>query len=419
MYKNGFIKKAVAVVMTAVMGMNLLCGCGDGDGSEVLPAAFGSYGADFAREFAKKYPYRRSFSEEENAAGIMIEKEFKELGYSVEKQAFNSLYEQTSYNYYVKIEGKGFKQVDSKGNAKDVRRTVIVGAHYDTILGIHDINDEYSYDGISDNASGVGCLMTIASQIKNYDLDFDVYLVAFGAGNENYAGARKFYSSLSEEEKASIDVMFCIDGIYAGDKVYASAGFNSLDLSKKYMMRRKLYQAYDVAYDNTLGSTNDFYLYYNECGIITDLNGDGVDDIYREVSTVKSDYVVFDEADIPIVFFDSGDYFFDDMSKFKETKNLNLQEFDGMISNTYLDSSEFLREVFKSKKDDSDRLEVRINNVSYIIMETIMKGSDNALTLTEYQNLLNEPTVEPTSTGTSTVSSAGGTSVSETDTAGS
>lgn len=198
--------------------------------------------------------------------------------------------------------------------------------------------------------------------------------------------------------------MFCIDSIYAGDKVYASSGFNSLDLSQKYSMRRKLYQAYDVAYDYMLGSINGFYLYYNECGIITDLNGDGVDDVYREVTTVKSDYVVFDEANIPVVFFDSGDYFFQNMDDFKETKNLHLQEFDGKISKTYLDSSEILDDVLN--KNDVDRLELRINNVAFVIMETIMKGSDHALTLTEYQELLKTPTEEVTSTEVSTTSTS-------------
>lgn len=400
---NGRKLASVALIISMMLG--ILSGCSSENSESLLPADYGSYGADFAREFARQYPYRRSFTPEENSAGEMIRDEFKSLGYEVLTQEFYSLYSKLSYNYYIKIEGQGFKEVDSKGDAKDVRKIAVIGAHYDTLMGMNDVNSDYTYDGISDNASGVGCLVTIAQQIKNYHPDYDVYIVAFGASNDNFSGAKAFYSGLSSEERNSIEVMFCIDGIYAGDKVYASAGFNSLDLSQKYAMRRKLYQAYDVAYDNTLGSTNDFYLFYNECGIVTDLNGDGINDIYREVSTSKSDYVVFDEANIPIVFFDSGDYFFDDMSKFKETKNLNLQEFDGMISNTYLDSSEFLYEVFKSKKNDTDRLEVRINNVSFIIMETIMKGSDNALTIAEYQELLKEPiatpSVDPSATKTS------------------
>lgn len=395
-YRRPYFTKLTAVILMLTMLVSVFCSCGDDETEKTLPAAFGTYGADFARLIATKHPYRGAYSTDEAQTGIMIKEELEALGYTVNSQVFSGLSGQTSYNYFVKIEGKGFKEVDSKGNATDVRRTVVIGAHYDTYFSSSDKDDSYTYDGISDNASGIGCLLTIAKEIKNYELDFDVYIVAFGAGSDSQSGSKYFYSQLTNEIRKSIEVMFCIDSIYAGDKVYASSGFNSLDLSQKYAMRRKLYQAYDVAYDYMLGSNNGFYLYYNECGIITDLNGDGVDDVYREVSTVKSDYVVFDEANIPVVFFDSGDYFFDDLEEFKETKNLHLQEFGGMISNTYLDSSELLGAVLK--KGDTDRLELRINNVSFIIMETIMKGSDHALTLSEYQELLKTPTEEVSDT---------------------
>ncbi|MCQ2533443.1 MAG: M28 family peptidase [Clostridia bacterium] len=403
-YKSTYKAKLTSLILMLSLLLSVFCSCGDDETEKVLPADFGTYGADFARLIADKHSYRGAYSTDEAATGIMIKDEFEALGYTVTSQVFSGSSGQPSYNYYVKIEGKGFKDVDSKGVATDVRRSVIVGAHYDTAFSSGDKDDSYSFDGISDNASGIGCLMTVAKNIKDYDLDFDVYLVAFGAESDNQAGSRFFYSQLTSDIRNSIEVMFCIDSIYAGDKVYASSGFNSLDLSQKYSMRRKLYQAYDVAYDYMLGSINGFYLYYNECGIITDLNGDGVDDVYREVTTVKSDYVVFDEANIPVVFFDSGDYFFQDMDDFKETKNLHLQEFDGKISKTYLDSSEILDDVLN--KNDVDRLELRINNVAFVIMETIMKGSDHALTLTEYQELLKTPTEEVTSTEVSTSSTS-------------
>ena len=176
--------------------------------------------------------------------------------------------------------------------------------------------------------------------------------------------------------------MYCIDSIYGGDKVYASAGFNSLLMSQKYQMRRKLYQAYDVVYDSLLYTQYGFSLYYNECGIITDLNGDGYDDIYREVSVNKSDYVPFDEMNIPIVYFDSADYNFDHMEDMKDTKNLNLQEFGGMIRNTPIDSTVTLDQFMMT--EDTDILQIRINCVAYIILESMMKGSDFAMTSAEY-----------------------------------
>ena len=391
------IKRLFALLLCLVMGLGLIS-CSKSEATEQKPADFGSYGADFARKLAKKYPYRKAYTGTETEAGEMIKKEFEDLGYKVQTQNFTSVYGSNSANYIVHIDGSGFVEPDGKGGLKEFKKTVVIGAHYDSAFSSDEVPEGYTYDGISDNASGVGCLVTIAKEIKNSgDLGFDIEIVAFGAGSDDFRGAEKYFESLSSEEQSQIEVMYCIDSIYAGDKVYANAGLNSLSTGGKYnyKMRRKLYQAYDVAYNDMLSSKNGFNLYYNESNIKIDLNGDGEEDTYREVSLNKSDYCVFDSHDIPIVFFDSGDYFFDSLDKVKETKNLNLQEFDGKIAGTLLDSSTVLDEV--QVKDDKDLLEIRINNVSYCIMGTLTKGSDFGMTHAEYEESLKKIDTEETS----------------------
>ncbi len=380
--------RTLALVLALVTFIIPIASCSGDEDEVALQADYGSYGADIAREFASLYPYRCAYTAEEAAAGEYIRSQFEDLGYDVSKQDFTNLYGGTSANYIVNISGKGFFSIDEYGNPQEVRRTIVIGAHYDDSFSAGQVEASYGYDGISDNASGIGVLLTIASQIRNYeDLSFDVILVAFGAGNDNYAGARAFVNSLTDEVAGSIDCMYCIDSIYGGDKVYASAGYNSLLMSQKYQMRRKLYQAYDVVYDSLLYTQYGFSLYYNESGVITDLNGDGFDDIYREVSANKSDYVPFDELNIPIVYFDSADYFFDNMEDMKDSKNLNLQEFGGMVRSTPLDSSATL-DSFKVN-EDGDLLQIRINCVAYVILESMMKGSDYAMTYSEYMSLEN------------------------------
>ena len=380
------IRKFIALILSLVIFIIPVASCSDDDDEVILQADYGSYGADIARELASLYPYRKAYTEQEAAAGEYIRGKFEELGYDVSRQEFNSLYGGTSANYIVNISGKGFFSIDDFGNPVETRRTIVIGAHYDDTFSEGQVDASYGYDGISDNASGIGVLLTIAAQIKNYeDLSFDVILVAFGAGNDNYAGAEAFASSLTDEVASSIDCMYCIDSIYGGDKVYASAGYNSLLMTQKYPMRRKLYQAYDVVYDSLLYSQYGFSLYYNECGIITDLNGDGFDDIYREVSANKSDYVPFDNMNIPIVYFDSADYFFDNMEDMKDSKNLNLQEFGGIIRSTPIDSSMILDPFMVT--EERDQLQIRINCIAYIILESMMKGSDFAMTYNEYMTL--------------------------------
>lgn len=380
-----------------------LAGCSEEQESKA-PADYGTYGADFAREFASAHPYRKAFSSEEAAAGAMIEDELTELGYEVETQSF-SAEGGTSCNYIVRIEGQGFVNETDDGDLEDVRRTVVIGAHYDSSFSAEEAVEGYAYDGISDNASGVGCLMTVAKEIAAYtDIGFDVDIVFFGAGNADMAGARAFYSSLSEEEKASVEVMYCIDSIYAGDKVYASSGFNSLVPGQKYQMRRKLYQAYDVVYDSELASRNGFTLLYNESNIVTDVNGDGNADVYREITVNRSDYVVFDEAGIPIVYFDSADYFFPSIEEMKETKNLNLQDFGGALRGTPLDSSEILDPILCT--EEKDVLQIRINNIAYTILESMRKGSDFGMTQEQYEEYLREKTEDTDPSASTSVTSA-------------
>lgn len=442
---NGRLKENIKKILSVIILSSVLCAvftaCDDEASETVKFADYGTYGSDFARELATEYPYRKPYSDQEYQAGLMIKNEFESLGYQVVSQPV-STESGTSYNYFVKIDGKGFIETIEDdaytGQESEIRRTVVIGAHYDSFFSAEEIPEGYTYDGISDNASGIGCIMTIAKEIKSYtELGFDVTIVAFGAGNDGYAGARTFFTTLSADERESIEVMYCIENIYAGDKVYASSGLNSLNISHKYEMRRKLYQAYDVAYNDTLSALNGFNLYYNECGILTDLNGDGTEDVYREVTVNKSDYCIFDDAGIPIVFFDSGDYFFDEMSKMKETKNLNLQEFGGLVSGTYLDSCDVLDPILvtvekietevtlpSATENGSeiviaesvepstslvtesvtiDQLEIRINNIAYVIMESMMKGSDDGITHEQYEFILANPTPIPEPSDTSTV----------------
>ena len=149
---------------------------------------------------------------------------------------------------------------------------------------------------------------------------------------------------------------------------------------------------------HTLYTNYGFDLYYNESGVKTDLNGDGTEDIYNEVSANKSDYIVFDEAGIPVVFFDSYEYNFTKMEDMKETKNLNLQNYGGKIRRTHDDSTVFLDSVLVEPDYDrngdgeidcsGDRLQIRINAVAFIIVEALLKGSDHGMTKEQYDEYL-------------------------------
>jgi len=393
-------------------------GCSEEE-EEVIPADYGTYGADFARTFASLFPYRVPFSDNEIEAGEYIKAAAEDLGYEVTVQEVTYGVLRKTQNYLITIPGDGFYMADENGDYQLTHRTAVIGAHYDSFFSadntpavVEASTDEegeetttaeteegevptgvttYGYDGISDNASGVACVLTMLSQAKEYsDMGFDLVFAFFGAGNSDFAGANYYLNSLTDEERDAIEVMYCVDSIYAGDKVYAHSGWASLKSGQKYEMRRQLYKTYDVCYKNTLNSNYGFDMYFNETDIKTDVNGDGTEDYYAEVSLNTSDWVPFDKAGIPVVYVDSFDYNFDDLEDMKDTKNLNLQEFDGMVRNTFLDASKLLDTVYMSEDDEvtDDILQTRINCVAFVILETLNTGSSYGMDEDEYNEFL-------------------------------
>lgn len=360
------------------------------DTEKTKVADYGTYGADFALKLAKEFPYRSAYSAGEAGAGTLIRNELEKIGYKVESQAFSSN-GKNSENYIVRISGEGFMQRDSSGEYSKVKKTVVIGAHYDSPISYDQRYNYPNYDGIQNNACGIGALMTIAKEMYGKKYGYDVIIVAFGAGSSNYQGASYFLNSLTEEEQKKIECMYCIESIYAGDKLYAHAGLSSLKDGKKYSFRRKLYEAYDVAYENSVYSQTGVDLNYNMSLLSFDVDGDNKTDMYREVTKVKSDFVPFDKASIPVVFFESSDYNFSKMEDMKETKNLALQDNNGAIRGTALDSSATLKEAL-----DADRLKVRVNVVAFIVVKAVEKGSQNCVTVSAYEaGETLEPTAQP------------------------
>jgi len=397
------MRRITAIILIISILSVLFAGCSK-KASQTKVADYGTYGSDFARRLASEAPYRKAYSADEQKAGSMIKEEFEKLGYEVQTQPVTGPDGKQSNNYIAVFDGEGFfSKSNDTGDYIQTDRYIVVGAHYDSKFSKSELDeynakmkeengddaDIYEYDGINDNASGVGALLTCAKEIKNLkDVPFNVIFVAFGASGDDLAGSKTFFSALTPDVRSKLEVMICIDSIYAGDKIYANSGLNSLLPGRKYAMRRKLYQAYDVAYENSLSSLNGFNLLYNESRIQQDLNGDGSIDIYSEVSLNVSDYQPFDNAMVPVVYFDSFDYNFKTVDEMHDTKNLDLQAFDGMIRGTYLDSMKVLDPIHKTS--EADLLQVRINNVACVILGLVMKGSDSALTAEQYKAALEE-----------------------------
>ena len=366
-YRTFFGIIALFVLLSSLLSF----GCADKKSEEVKPADYGEYGKTTAVAIASRYPDRYAYTEQERKTGEFIQKELQNMGYSVETQrVYDPMQSGVSANYIVRIPGEGFMHRGEDDNYTLMQKTVIVGAHYDvtrlalpedTVSTEDASGDETSaepteqtwlHDGIQDNASGVACLLTLASEIRNEKPAYDVILVFFGAGSADYQGARTFLKSLTKEQKTAVDVMYCVESIYAGDKLYASSGLTSILPGKKYEFRRKLYEAYDVVYNNMLKSKNNVDLYYNMSGLLMDLNprqhsghipGSHIEQVRLRAALMKP---------IPTVFIESFEYNATALQEMMKQKP-GIQEEGGFVRRTTLDSYAFL------KKRSSPRIDVR------------------------------------------------------------
>lgn len=155
----------------------------------------------------------RSGTENEGNVAYYIAQQFADFGYTPTMQIVP--YEQYGYQTYNAI---GLK------DNPDTSECIVIGAHYDAIG-----------EGANDNASGIVALLQIAEQLKDADLPFDVYFVGFGGEEQGLYGSQYFVNRFSLDYKIplnSIRVMFNIDSIANGDKLYLQCENKSTDLQK-------------------------------------------------------------------------------------------------------------------------------------------------------------------------------------------
>lgn len=365
------LRRTAAILLLSASVLSAGC---SSSGSSDTYASTETYGAQFATTFADAHPYRKAFTTEEGLSADLLETELRNLGYQPATSDFDEAGNDavrggavpTSRNVVVTIPGTGFRATDAASGATTTeRRTIVLCAHYDDALGTDAAETAPGFDGMQDNASGVAALMQAARALKGRPTGFDVVIAFFGAGDAAQAGARHWLASLSSDEVSRIEAVYCVESIYAGDKLYADAGWSSFADGRKYAMRKKLYEATDIALKYRID------LRTNQAGFEVDLLGTGAPVLIREVSTNRSDWVPFDEATVPIVFFESYEYFVQSYDLLLESKNPAFSSTGGKIRGTPLDSLGTLQGAL-----DATRLMDRIDKVAFLLQKIVEKGSD-------------------------------------------
>jgi Zn-dependent M28 family amino/carboxypeptidase len=152
---------------------------------------------------AGKYPSRHGLNPDVlNAAADFVEAEFRALGYDVESQLYAS-------------DGASVRNliVEKKGT-DPAKPSLILGAHYDTVIGT---------PGADDNASGIAALLELARLLKNIPKVHRIRFAAFAHEEPPYfytglMGSRQYARRLKESGEKVL-VMLCLEMLgFAGEK---------------------------------------------------------------------------------------------------------------------------------------------------------------------------------------------------------
>ena len=92
----------------------------------------------------------------------------------------------------------------------DIGRSVVLGAHYDTVP---------DSPGANDNASGIATIMTIAKHVAGNSYPFAVEFVLFGSEEIGLYGSRHYVDALGAEGIDSTIAMLNFDTVGAGSKL--------------------------------------------------------------------------------------------------------------------------------------------------------------------------------------------------------
>jgi Peptidase family M28 len=163
-----------------------------------LPPSFdGTTALQFAQEFARRHPDRRSGSSQGLAATAWVAARLRDYQFTVERQEFTANVPGLGRQRFVNLIATSPLQPE-----QDIARsqqTIVITAHRDD-LGLS--------PGANDNGSGTGALLELARDIGNSSLAHSVVLISEDGGAYGSLGAAEFVedSGLAERVAAVINL---------------------------------------------------------------------------------------------------------------------------------------------------------------------------------------------------------------------
>lgn len=327
-----------------------------------------------AEDFVTRFPFRKSGSVANQEAGQWIAQQLTDWGYSVRSEASFVTTVKSGQGFYRTEEQARDAQgnLDEKNQVGSFRKTVVLMAAYDTHLGEENKAEYKDFQGISESGASVATVLTLAKNLAQKDLGYDVQFV-FLANSQEQFSAQAYFNQLSEAEKKEIDLVIDIGKIYAGSKLYAHAGQSSALEGHKYELRKNLYHMLDLfaLYNFVYEYNMNLFTVQTQLEVNLPFNNQPV--LYREFTLQAGNYLPFDKAQIPVVFFEAADYRVEKLEDVKENTSATFEGTSGQVSGTAMDNLNILKE-----KLSEEQLEKRVDILSRLIELYILNGIYNA-----------------------------------------
>jgi len=259
---------------------------------------------------------RPAGTSQEVKAAQYIETIFRDLGYQTNLQPFTFSSRNSSNNSANVVAVKDGRSA----------RTIIVGAHYDSIeVG----------KGADDNASGVAVMLAVAAMVKDRQTPFTVRFVAFGAEEAGLFGSSHYVQKMSAGEIQKTVSMINLDSLIAG---------NTLNV-------------YGDSYtDRTL--RNWLLQYARSQGL--DLRTQPVENLDKPDGSPCNcaDYSAFKAVGIPFAYFEATDWTLGDKDGWTQVD----EQFgkNGEIWNTRFDYLDYINQNFPGRVEQHLDLFVRL-----------------------------------------------------------
>lgn len=103
-------------------------------------------------------------------------------------------------------------------------KKVVIGCHYDAVAFKMNeetgIMEEVASESVNGSAASVALLLTLAKNIQQFTLNYNVEFVFFGAGESNNAGSKVYTQGVSKQEAENVLCMINLDEIAYGNNLY-------------------------------------------------------------------------------------------------------------------------------------------------------------------------------------------------------